>query len=232
MLKTPKDFVFDDPSQDTIDQYRIGINDIIQFRLFANDGYKIIDLSAGTEDNGRVFMNRANILSFTVDPGGFVRIPILDSVHVYGRTIRETEFLLQELYDTFYVDPFVQVEVINKRVIVFPGNGSDAKIINLVNDNTTLLEVIASAGGIPERGKASRIKIMRRKEDGTRKVFLIDLSTIEGLKSCDMIMQANDYVYVEPVPQISRELLAEIAPIVSILSSTIFVVSAIRYFGQ
>jgi polysaccharide export outer membrane protein len=52
-----------------------------------------------------------------------------------------------------------------------------------------------------------------------RDVYLIDLSTIEGLKYADLIVQANDIIYVEPVPEIGRELVKDIAPIVSLLSS-------------
>jgi polysaccharide biosynthesis/export protein len=230
MLKTPKDFVFDDPSQETIpDEYIIAPNDIIQFRLFSNKAYRITDMSAGAmEGNNRMMFNRQNQLNYQVNPTGFVRLPILDSVYLSGMTVRNAELFLETLYDSVYVDPFVQIEIINKRVIVFPGGGSEARIIYLQNNNTTLLEAIGMAGGVSGRGRANRIKIMRQKGDGTRKVFLIDLSTIEGLKSADMIVQANDYIYVEPVPYITREILQEVTPVISLITSAVLVVTSIR----
>lgn len=233
MLKTPKDYVFADPDADTVvAEYRIAPNDVVQFRLFANEGYRLIDLSAGTEENGRVLMNRNAMIDYMVDKYGFVRLPILDSVQIAGYTIREAEIYLQELYDTFYVDPYVIVEVLSRRAIIFPGGGSDAKVVSLTNSNTTLIEVLAAAGGINGRGRAERIKIMRKDIEGNRKVYLIDLSTIEGLKRTDMIIQANDYIYVEPVPQIGREILNELQPIVSILSSAVLIYTAIRTLGN
>lgn len=233
MLKTPKDFVFDEiPSDTVLTSYTISPNDIIQFRLFANEGYRIIDLSAGTEANGRTFINRNNMLDFLVDQNGAVRLPILDTVYLAGLTVREAEFHLQTLYDSFYVDPYIQVEVLNRRAIVFPGSGADAQVVPLANRNTTLMEVLASVGGIPDRGRAKRIKIMRKMGETGREVYMVDLSTIDGLKHADMIIQANDYIYVEPAPNISQELLSEIAPIVSIISSAVLVVTAIRLFRQ
>ena len=140
-------------------------------------------------------------------------------------TIQECEDFLIQKFDS-YQDPFVQVKVTNQRVIVFPGNGSDAKVIPLLNSNTTLMEAIAQAGGITDRGKASTIKLMR-KINGERVVYGIDLSTIEGLKYVDMIVQANDYIYVEPTPELAKEISKDVVPIVSILSSALLIFTAI-----
>ena len=88
------------------------------------------------------------------------------------------------------------------------------------------MEALAQAGGITERGKANTIKIMRR-ENGIRKVYTIDLSTIDGLKYADLVLQANDYIYIEPVPRLARELVEEIAPVVSIFSSALIIFTVI-----
>jgi polysaccharide export outer membrane protein len=121
----------------------------------------------------------------------------------------------------------VQVQVQNKRIVVFPGNGSNAVVLTLENNNTTLMEAIAMAGGITQRGRAAKIKLIR-KVDGERKVYLIDLSTIDGLKYVDMIVQANDYIYVEPVPQIGNEILRDVAPIVSLITSAVLIYTVVQ----
>ena len=133
------------------------------------------------------------------------------------------------LFSGEYVEPFVQVKVTNQRVIVFPGNGSDAKVIPLMNSNTTLMEALAQAGGITDRGKANTIKLMR-KVDGKRVVYGIDLSTMDGLQYVDMIVQANDYIYVEPTPEIGKQVAQNVVPIVSLISSAIVIISAINLF--
>lgn len=82
--------------------------------------------------------------------------------------------------------------------------------------------VIAQAGGIADRGRADRIKLMRT-ENGKRTVYQIDLSTIDGLKYADLVVQANDYVYVEPVEQVSKEAVEAVAPVVSLVSSALII---------
>ncbi len=90
-----------------------------------------------------------------------------------------------------------------------------------------MLEAIALAGGITERGRASKIKLIRKNDKGKRVVYKIDLSTIDGLGYADIIVQANDYIYVEPVPEIGREILKEVTPIVSLITSAALVISII-----
>ena len=66
--------------------------------------------------------------------------------------------MLEEKYASYYVKPFVLMSVQNKRVIVFPGNAGDAKVIPLLNNNTSLIEALALAGGISDDGKAHKVK--------------------------------------------------------------------------
>ncbi|NRA10333.1 MAG: SLBB domain-containing protein, partial [Crocinitomicaceae bacterium] len=144
-------------------------------------------------------------------------------------SIEECEDKLVDLFSAQYKEPFVQVNITNHRVIVFPGNGSDAKVVTLSNTNTTLMEAIALAGGITDRGKANTIKLIRKIE-GKREVYVMDLSTMEGLQYVDMLVQADDYIYIEPTAEIAKEISKTIVPIVSLLSSAIFIFSAINLF--
>lgn len=229
MLKTPKDFVFDTPPEKPIDEYIISVNDIIQFRLFANDGFQLIDIASGqsgTSSQSAIFNQRNNI-NYTIQKDSTARLPILGRLSVVGLTIPEAETLLQNEYGKYYVDPFVLVTITNKRVIVFPGTGSSAQVVALSNNNTSLIEVLALVGGISANSKANRIKIVRKTKE-KKEVYLIDLSTIEGIKAGSMIVQASDIIYVEPNPNLAREVLSEITPIVSLLSSALFIWATLR----
>jgi hypothetical protein len=47
----------------------------------------------------------------------------------------------------------------------------------------------------------------------------MDLSTIEGMQAASTTVQAYDVIYVEPVPELANEVLRDLSPIVSIISS-------------
>lgn len=226
MFKVPKsDVVYGDSIPMTPkDDYRISVDDKIVFQLYTNDGEVILQNNAGVQNAGQV---SAQPIEYLVKRDGTVELPKIGNVKVEGLSVVESEDLLEGLYALEYKNPFVQMKITNQRVVVFPGNGSDAKVILLENNNTTLMEALAQAGGITERGKANTVKLMRR-VDGTRKVYVLDLSVIEGLKYVDMIVQANDYIYVEPNPEIAKEVVKEIAPIVSIISSALVILTVIN----
>lgn len=227
MFKEAKDEVKHDsiPLNPT-EVYKISQDDKITFTLTTNNGTDIIENMSGiSKDKVSQNMNT----EYIVRANGEVELPIVGKIKIAGLTVEQAEDTLVELFSDEYIEPFVQVKITNQRVIVFPGNGSDAKVIPLMNSNTTLMEAIAQAGGITDRGKANTIKLMR-KVDGKRVVYGIDLSTIEGLQYVDMIVQANDYIYVEPTPEIGKQVAQNIVPIVSLISSAIVIISAINLF--
>lgn len=226
MFKVPKgELVYHDsiPMTPTTD-YVIAPDDKITFKLNTNDGELILDANIGLNDVSQ--NNNIRIVEYLVKRDGTVELPKIQNVKVAGLTVVECQDLLKTLYAKEYEDPFIQVKITNQRVVVFPGTGSEAKVILLENNNTTLMEALALAGGITDRGKANTVKLMRR-VNGQRKVYVLDMSVIEGLKYADMIVQANDYIYIEPTAQVAREVLREVSPIISIMSSAAVVLTLI-----
>ena len=98
-----------------------------------------------------------------------------------------------------------------------------------MNPNTTLLEVLAMTGGIHQGGNARLVKVMR-KVKGKREIYLIDVSTIDGLKYADMIIQGDDYIYIEPRTRLIQGAIAELAPILSLMSTFAVVYTLIRKY--
>lgn len=223
MLKTPKDYAYDKIVDSLAKQdYKIESNDYINVRIFANDGFKIVDLAASTSQ----FMRFVD-LDYVINQDGTVKLPLIGRVKLSGLSIREATEYLEQVYSDYYVKPFVYLQVTNKRVIVFPGNGSSAKILTLTNNNTTVIEALAYAGGITEDGKAYKVKLIRNPPNGTPKVYMMDLSKIDGVAAGNTVVLAHDIIYVEPRYRLARTLVAEIAPIVSLISTTILLYSLV-----
>lgn len=227
MFKTPTDYQFQ-PYVDTAGNAAIlQANDVIQFRLFANDGFKMIDIVSEGGAREANFMNR-NIFTYTIESDGQVKLPLLGRVHIVGRTLRMAETMLEERFSVYYNRPYVQLTVVNRRVVVFPGGGGDARVVNLENNNTTLLEVLARAGGLAKRGNARKVKLFRLNNDGTRAVHQFDLSDIEGLKYADIVLQGDDVLYVQPNPDLAREAIQDLQPMITLLTSIILVFGIVR----
>ena len=235
MFKTHRDYQFD-TYQDTVTgrRFRIQVNDELQLRLFANDGFRMIDLVGEAGVGGQrnqMMMNRNNMFSYFVEHDGQVKLPLLGRITMAGMTMREAEMMLEERYAEFYNRPFVQLQVINRRVVVFPGGGGDARVVPLDNNNTTLLEVLATAGGLNRRGNAHKVKLFRWDvSTGKRLVYEFDMSDISGLQFADIVMQGDDVVYVQPNPDLAREALQDLTPVITLLTSILLVIGIVRGF--
>ena len=236
LFRTPSDFVFDpfNPVSDV--NYRIAPNDLLSFQLYANKGERLLSMTAGTtageQGGGGNFqaMNQNGGFVYEVRPDGTVELPELGPVQLSGLNIDEAETKLEQAYSANYKNPLALIEVTNQRVLVFPGEAGVASVVTLTNPNTSLLEVLALSGGIRGRGDARKVKLIRRGQSRPT-VHQFDLSTIDGLQYANTTVQAGDIIYVEPLPQLASEVLADITPVLSVLSTLSSFIALISILG-
>jgi polysaccharide biosynthesis/export protein len=223
MLRTPKDFEYSQFDTTSISpEYRIAPNDRLYFRLYTNDGERLVD-----PINPMILQVRDDQQSYVIEFDGKVKMPLLGRIQLAGLTLREAEKYLENEFTSFYNHPYVQLRVTNNRVIVFPGGrGGTSSVVYLENTNTTIFEALAMSGGIAD-GKASRVKLIRGNLNDPQ-VFLIDLSTLEGVRNANMILQANDIIYVEPRHRAPQRIMENVAPYLSLLSASLIVYSLFR----
>ena len=226
MLRTGRDFKYSvfPPLQPV--QYGIAPNDELSFRILSNDGFKLIDVTTIEPSNNASYNNTGGGLQYKVEFDGTVKLPVIGRTMLKGMTVREAESFLEEKYSAFYNKPYVLLEVTNRRVTIFPGSEGTAKVVLLENENTTLMEGLAAAGGISESGKAYNVKLIRGNLKNPE-VYLIDLSTIEGVKKADLVLQANDIIYIEPQLRIGRDVISEILPYLTFITTTIIFIEFI-----
>ena len=240
MFKTPKDgsFKYDSVPLYPYEEYKIAVGDKISFDLNTNGGKNLIEGLTQTAVEGSARGSGGSVSAgastnyareFIVKLDSTIDLPVLGELKLVGLTMQQCEDTLESLFKDQYQEPFVQLRVTNRRCIVFSGNGNSATIVNLTNPNTTLLEVLAMTGGIHVGGNARLVKVMR-KVKGKREIYLIDISTIDGLKYADMIIQGDDYIYIEPRTRLIQGAIAELAPILSLLSTFAVVYTLIKKY--
>ncbi|WKZ58928.1 MAG: polysaccharide biosynthesis/export family protein [Cyclobacteriaceae bacterium] len=200
-------------SQEAERNYVIQKNDFLKLRVYTSNGELIIDpdLKLLKEIPPQVANTRPDP-DYLVDINGVAKLPMVGELKLEGLTIRQAEAILQKEYAKYYTNPFVILQYANKRVIVLGATGG--QVIPLLNENTPLVEVLALATGLNNDSKAHNIRVIRGDQ-----VILADLSTFEGYKKSNMIMQPGDIVYVEPIRRPASEALRDYGPLVSIITS-------------
>ncbi len=233
MLRTGHDFKYSEFSQDqAMQEYKLAPFDKITFHLSTNNGENLINpvTSTGGTIGGATGGTTAiggSGASYTIEYDGTVKLPVFGRVKLSGYTTREAEKLLEDMYSKYYNNPFVQIEVSNMRVIIFgKGTVGAASVITLANPNTTLFEAIASSGGI-EGGKAYNIKLIRGDLKNPQ-VFLIDLSTLEGMKKANLILQANDIIIIKPKNDYANKFMTAITPYLTLVSMILLIANTVK----
>lgn len=217
MLLSPDDYPYAQKPTTRELEFKMAVGDELNLQLFSNDGFKLIDITQSATS-----AQTPTKISYKIEFDGTAKLPILGRIPLAGMTIRQAELMLEEKYSTFYIKPFILLSVLNRRVYLFPGADGAARVITLSDDNLTLVQAIAQAGGISNNGKAFRVKLIRGEQKNPQ-VFLFDLSTLEGFKNADILLQSNDIIYVEPMPRYARGLFAEIGPYLSIATSLLLI---------
>lgn len=168
-------------------------------------------------------INTANTGRYLVNSDGTVTLPMVGLVKIAGLTYRQADSILVKKYSLFYEEPFVQIRANNRRVFVFIGSGSTVQgagqarglVVPLMNENVSLIEVLAQAGGLGSYSPASKIRHIRG-DLKNPKVQIIDLSTMDGLRAAEMVVLPNDIIYVDPARRPGLDLVRDLFPLISL----------------
>lgn len=192
-------------------EYIIQPFDKLDIKIYTNKGDRLIDIKGASRA-------QQNPIEYTVEYDGQVKVPTLGRIKLDGFTIREAEKFLEEKYQSFFKDPFVFLEVTNKRVIVFSSGSSKGQVIMFSSENYTLVEALAQAGGISDYAKAYKIKLLRG-DLNNPEVYHFNIRKLEDINNINFQVLSNDIIYVEEKPRYAAKTLQEITPYLTLFTS-------------
>jgi polysaccharide export outer membrane protein len=108
----------------------------------------------------------------TVRPDGKVSLPLLNDIQAQGRTPDELRDALKQAAQAFVEDPnpTVMVKEIKSRRVFITGQVEKPGPYPLTGE-TTVLQLIAMAGGIREFADGSNITIIRKADNGRTEIL-------------------------------------------------------------
>jgi polysaccharide biosynthesis/export protein len=201
-------------------------NDWLKVEVYTNDGERIID--PDMELMREMPMNQAMMrreYQYLVMADGRVRLPKVGDIPLKGLNIYDAARLLEKEYAAYYQKPMVIVKYLNNRVIVL--GATEGKVIPLDNENTTLIEVIALAGGINNQARGTNIRWIRDQE-----VRVIDLTQFDGIRQLDLTVKPGDIVFVEPIRRPLVESIRDYGPLISVTTSMVSLVILINSLNR
>ena len=119
----------------------------------------------------------------TVRPDGKVSLPLVNEIDAAGLTVDEFRKVLTTAFEKYQTDPTVLVSVkeIKSRKVYITGNVGKAGAY-LLGGPTTVVQLIAMAGGVTEYADTENISVLRI-EKGTTLSFRVNYKDIAKRKN-------------------------------------------------
>jgi len=203
-------------------EYVIKPYDKISLRVVSNVGESFFgtgNMSEGGSSSN--YQRNQSGFEFPVEFDGQVKVPILGRITISGKTVREAEELLEKEYGEYFVNPFVLVQVTNRKVMLFMNSGTEASIIEMPSENLTLIEAIAQTGGISDISQSYRIKLIRGDLTKNPEVYYWNISNLTDLKDSNIYLEANDIIYIDSKPRYVFRVLTEISPYLTLTTTLV-----------
>ena len=130
-----------------------------------------------------------------------VSLPLVGTLNLRGKTVRQAEALIREAYDRDYlVKPQVSVIVVKyaDRSVNVIGNVTTAGRVQFPQERgLSIIEAIALAGGQTRLADLKKVKLTRKKENGDTEVQEIDVDALMKKGGRDAFpLQKDDVVFV------------------------------------
>lgn len=218
MMFQQKDYQVFELKDKLVDEYIIKPGDELSLDFFTRDGQSLIEKNISYIE-GINSVNTSTVqYSYIVKPNGYVSLPIIGDYFVQGYTSNSLKKMLESELSRLYIDPYVNISVNNRRVFLF--KGYTGSVVKLNQTPTHLVEVLALSGGLDRDLKAYKIRVIRGDYKNPT-IYNVDLSTLHGLATSDIILQSNDIVYVEPRKKIIGDSFKEVSVVVSFITSVV-----------
>ena len=186
-------------------QYHIQIDDEVSIRLMNNIDFSEKSTESGMQGGG------GNI--YKVDALGNIYLPMVGTVFVLDKTILELRYELEKRFREFIREPIIEIQVPSMRVYLFAEESHN--VVKLPRERTNLIEILAQAGGLKYTSKSYKIKIIRGSLSAPQ-IIWVDFTRLDVLGAEDLIMHANDIIYIEP--RTIQLILREIQPYLAFFS--------------
>lgn len=125
-----------------------------------------------------------------VDREGYVTLPEVGRIQLAGKTCREAEDTLIQIYAEILVDPVIEVKVLNKSITVL-GEVRTPGTYVVDKEYTSVTEMIGQAQGYLYYSDVSRIQLHRQ-----GKTYLLDLTSIDEQLLYNIPVISGDIIVV------------------------------------
>jgi len=187
-------------------EYKIQPHDRISITMYNHPELGTSTVQSQREDTKGVLVNSR----------GYVRLPLIKSIHVAGLSQTAAQKKIEKAFSAYLEDAEVYLEVLNKRAYIL-GEINKPGIVPLFNEKLTLLQILAMAGDFTNYANKHSVVILKNRNNKVHSET-VDLTGPNSLRLANIMIYPNDIVYVAPNSMKSYNVgISEISPTFGLL---------------
>jgi protein involved in polysaccharide export with SLBB domain len=162
-------------------------------------------LGAGDSVNFRIVEDRKDPITIQITDSGEMEVPMIGRVHAAGLTCKAVAQKIKSALEKQYYNKATvilglqSISSAPKGRVYLTGQVATQGPIDIPSkEDLTVSKAILEAGGFADFADKRRVRLHRRKPDGSTETIKIDVKRIleKGLLEEDIILMPNDYIVV------------------------------------
>jgi polysaccharide export outer membrane protein len=179
-------------------EYKLQTGDYLSIRLYSvrpEDVELYNDRNGNNMGDNMSDNSQSRLYLYLVEDDGNIDYPYLGKIPALGKTTRELKYDLEEKFKEVAKYCSVDVRLSNRTVSIIGESGS--KRLNIPAEKITIFQALALSGDLSEYSDRTKIKLVRKNEDGSTMVKDFDVRTKSIINSEFYYLQPNDVVYIQ-----------------------------------
>jgi len=161
---------------------------------------------------------------FILDKQGALELPKIGRVSLLDLTLDQAEEKVENLLEGYFESPIVRIQLLSFHFTIL-GEVNNAGRYTSFDPQTSIIDAIAIGGNLSELADRSRIKIVRKDDNGQFQTIYVNLLNEKLLASDYYYIKAEDMIIVSPLKarEFQRYTLPRVGTILGFVSSALTV---------
>jgi polysaccharide export outer membrane protein len=176
--------------------YKLRKHDILQINISNPDAESPAVLAADASMTQSSVAD-AYFKDYYINDSGCVELPIIGKLNLVGYTIYQVDSVITLKAIEYYSNVVVDVKLSSFKFVAL-GEFKTPGTCFVSNETCTIYEAISIAGDATDFANNEKLQLIRTLEDGSKKIYRINLTDYSSFTSANYYLQPNDILYLQP----------------------------------
>lgn len=213
------------PPPNLQETYILKKRDVVQIKISNPDTESQEVLSQDTKS--QISPENAYFTDYYINDSGYVELPFVGKLQLVGYTLMEADSLITKKATEYFSYPSVDVKFASFKFTAL-GEFEKPGQYFVSNEVCTIYEAIAIAGDAGDYSNNQKMQLIRTLDDGSKKIYRIDLTDYSSFNSDNYFIRPNDILYLQPQKaKVDKQNITNVSIALSVITLMILILSKI-----